>query len=291
MMGLVDLFPQPNLADTSLPAIGKAWRKNNLYLASNWVWTQAVASTPVDYAGYFVSASSMSSSTENSSMIGVATGTAGAEKVIAVIPSSRKNDPNGNFDFSFSVPRPIPAGTAISLSSMAWTNYTCTAQVALMPVPLPQVDFASQIDYGPVDLLNNGGGYGLGFMPVFPATAHVKSDWQEITAAGTNNRVINGGVTMADYAWLGLVVRINASLSGLDTMSIVMDLAHGLAGSEVPFIEGMYIRARTSFVFGQPTIFWIPWGRPAGDRISVRLQHSNAGIAQPNFAISFIGLR
>jgi len=284
-MTLIDLFPQPDLATTVLPGPPVAtWRKNDLYVASNWSWFEIVAATPRDYAAFNMVTNPHGNN--GGRLLAVAFGPAGSEQVKYVGPAFTK----GAFGLSNAIPLAVPAGTRVSIAAMSWTNALIGAQLHFFPAPLPDLSSLTRADYGPVNLLDGGGLWGTPQNIQWPATAHTKTAWQEIINLGANNVVTGAAGTTHVYQMMGLILSHSLSASALDANAFVFDFATGPAGSEEVFLEGLHSEAINSSDYSSPSITWVPWGRPAGDRLAVRVQARTLA-SLPQMGIAAIGLR
>lgn len=285
-MGLIDLYPQPVRATTSLPfSSGVTWRKNDLYNRVNWSWFEIVASTPVDYAAVSLDAHNPG----NAKIMALAVGSAGAEVVKIVAPTRTISGLAAPINFNAPIPIDIPAGSRVSVAAMSSTAHTQPIQARFYPAPLPDLAGLTRFDYGPVDLLNGGAGWGNGALLQMPTVAHQMSAWREITAPGTNNTP-DGASMPHIYKMLGFVFSNGTTTSGLDNDELILDLAHGAAGNEIVFAEGIYATSVVNWMFSFSSAIWIPWGRPAGERVSVRVQRRNAGRSL-NLFVSMVGLK
>lgn len=105
-----------------------------------------------------------------------------------------------------------------------------------------------------------------------PTVANTKTAWTEFSHVGETGNVLNGDSLPHQYKYLGLWIGGSGRADSAD-VNLLIDLAYGAAASEVPFLENYYYQlARYTYHTADGHILWMPWNRPAGDRISIRIQ-------------------
>lgn len=281
-MAMLQHYPTANLADSTLPAFSGRIRGADLTAAS-LTWTELVSATPEAWGGFTVQTLGLG---VNQGVGLIAVGAAGAEVIIANFPAT-----NYSFHNEIFLPIPIPAGSRVSFAAAGSTTITGSCLITGYPAALfPAVPGVSVCDCGPFDLSGSSATYGLPPQTAVPGTANTKSAWVEASQLAYGGNLLQGNALPHVYKYLGLsFVNFRTTLS-TDTWWSVADVAHGAAGAEVAFIENMPIRvAPFNAEINGPGIHWIPWNRPAGDRISFRLQYSTT-TAKPTGLFLF-GLR
>ena len=252
--------------------------------ASTLTWTEIEAETKEDWNGLTVSCWNNSTAT-----IVIATGAAGSETVKAMMLSQIVTSHSN----SLFIPIFIPKGTRVAFTGLSWTAHTWRGSI------FPHVTGAdnevckyTQLDYGPVNLNGAVSWYGAVTISAPLVADNVTyGAWTEMTKSGandTNNR-INTSFSY-DYEMIGLQWS-TGTLSGLEHPFITCQFGVGNAGEEVALatIE-TWQKNNTVSAFGD-NIFWIPWNRPAGERLVARYKTDNDVAGINAVSLRLYGLR
>ncbi|NIZ63514.1 hypothetical protein DL239_21390 [Sedimentitalea sp. CY04] len=233
----------------------------------------------------------MTSLVDKTGPLSVAIGDVGNETRIATVQPGQGNAARG-FCQNY-VPLPVAAGTRLSTFHSGWS--TCPYHVGISGVkagdlPLPPYKF---LDLGPCDLDATTSAYGKGAVVPGATVDDTPTPWTELTIVGgqsTPNNLMQGSGLLHDYAELGFMFT-NVYNNPTSTVSRRIELAYGSPGSEVAFAE-LDWRLPTNQNDGQPDASptWVPWGRPAGDRISARYKTTEA-VNDPGMYVTMMGLR
>ena len=140
----------------------------------------------------------------------------------------------------------------------------------------------SKLDLGPVVLDSGSTSYSQGVNLSAPASDHTFGAWTEMSQAGvyaTPNNVLNGDSLSFQYDMLGVVMSGNYFASTNVDLNFIVEMGYGSAGNETVFSRH-FISLGNANTTSQliNSSFWMPWGRPAGDRISMRYQTNNVSI-------------
>jgi len=222
------------------------------------IWTELIASTSEDYAGFYV----LGQPESDCHVFMLAVGAAGSEVTFAVVP------PEGMF-----VPVPIAAGSRISGASQ-W-NTTNNSEMTILPVPSANVaadPSVTKFHTGPW-LFGSSGAYDDGFFTTAATTNDVKTAWEEVSLAGANvsYNVLNGDSVGEDYSYFGVALSgIYVGVSG--GIFYTVDVAIGASGAEIAVLENIVFEGTingdyTPFQF-RSELF--PIAVSTGDRISIR---------------------
>lgn len=249
---------------------------SNQDLADPWdvstvTWTELVASTSEDWAGFYLNIGDDSGIQSFNMIALVATGAASSETIVASTFVMQSYYNPTSFDF---FPIAIPSGTRISAAVVSNTSHAVDAQIIGVPAsPFTSTPSFSRIECGPFDLdnwntvANNGF-----FLSLDPGeTSNTKSAYTEVSfTGGTNNgnNILNGD-SLSAYEYIGFKFKYGSTQNA--AADFMVDIARGAASSEVLIAENFYTRGG----FGGPSassIMWVPWGRASGDRISARIQ-------------------
>lgn len=228
---------------------------------SQWTWNEVVASTEEEWVGFYVHFSSYSSARS----VGLlATGTAGNEQIIAFMPVST----GINTAMDYYVPVSAPAGTRLSMA----VAQNALEGTQIRGVPKSKAPYArsfSRFESGPFTFENNffdqldldSGG-----------VANTKTAWTEITTgqAGDDAQNYMDGASL-NHVYDFIALCATASPSAYGNSSWVIDLATGSAGQEEVFLENLLLSGN-SYDYGYLNLLWLPWGKPAGTRVSIRFQ-------------------
>ena len=295
MSGLLGPFPAVDLATTLVPDI--AWSAPEpIDNISQYTWDEIVTPSE-DWAGFYILQDSIDS---HARVITVATGASDAttpDTIIALHQIYTQTDGTSKTkDERAYIPIPIAAGRKVFMSAVGIT--TVTSKVRIVGVSAASVGGPSgltRLDSGPYDFDAAWPGNLQGAILDRPTANNTKSPWTEISILTPNSvtdNVLQGDSLPFQYKFLGLNLKIWA-VSSASTPNLVIDLAHGAAGSEVIFLQDYYSTWKkagfnSASMFRQT--FWIPWDRPAGDRISVRWQAADISLIGQMEAI-LAGLR
>ncbi len=280
-MEIVRHYPAPDPLTGDLPLFTGRVRGSSL-VASGFSWTELVASTSEAWGGFMIQLMRL-----NSIGFGVvAVGPVGGETIIANFHAYGVGQKCEVY-----LPIPIPAGSRISFSVAGATTETGYAQIIGFPVSgFASLSGLSKCECGPFDLGGLSATYGQGSFIDPPATANTKSAWTEASRLEHSGNILQGNSLPYQYKYLGFGFWSAPSASGTDQWKGIVDVARGSVGAEVPLIENLAIRAAPgNSLINMPHIIWVPWNRPAGDRISWRMQFSTTTAKRVNLFL--YGLR
>lgn len=265
-MGMLRHYSAVNLADGTLPLYSGRVRGSSL-AASSLTWHELVASTPEDWSGFMIQAIAVAQPG-----IGfVAVGAVGAETIIANFQVY-----GYGFKTELFFPISIAAGMRVSFAVCGATTQNATAYLTGYPKSMfPAVPGITKCEAGPFDLSGSSTTYSQGAFIDPPATINTKSAWTEASRLEYSGNILQGNALPYQYKFLGLQFWAIPTSSATDNWLSVVDVARGAVGEEVLLVENMHIRAApTSSIINFLPILWLPWNRPAGDRISWRIQHN-----------------
>lgn len=250
------------LTSTALIAGGGLVRPADPWNASAFTWTQIIASTPEAWRGLEVTVANA----VNRGPVHVAVGASGSEQIIASIDADTRHPR--------SIYLPVAVAAGSRLSTAAAMNTTVGYDISLTGYPstlIPNAPTATRLDCGPFNLNGQFGDYGLLFRYDPGSTANTKAAWAEINPAGNNyaNNVLRGDDLDYQYSHVGFSFRKSSTWTG-GNPNWTIDVAYGASGSETLILEDHPIAANSASDVVQAGIIWVPWGRAAGDRISMR---------------------
>lgn len=277
MAGLSQVFP-PVSALTMVANGVQTLSPATLNDPSIMSWGEVVPSVPEDWAGFYVMVGGFDA---HATMAVVATGAPAVEQTIAVIPlRPAAQSGSNNLDSTFYVPIPVPAGTRLSLTLVGMTTVTVPARiVGVRATGFPASSGLTRLDSGPYLLENSYPDTHRGVEMPIPTANNVKTAWTELSIAGANSttgNILQGSALAHQYEFLGIVFETETAATS-NYPGLAFDLAYGAAGAEVAFVEDMFtvFRAGTQNSGNGRFPLWFPWGRPAGDRISMRFRISD----------------
>lgn len=262
-------------------------RLANPYNAGSATFTQVVASTSEDWAGFYVI-----NRQANHGVLSVWKGAVSSEVRVASMPTRIPFIASNGF--AMYVPVPIASGTRLSVSV---SSRTAGSGNQVQIVGLPSSNFAAEpsftvMDFGPINLDGTSSTYAE-WQTVDPgATANTEGSYTEISFTGTNsaaNNLINGDQTDHQYEYLGLVLTDNQTFQA--DHNRLWTFATGAATAEIDFCAQLY-----EFIFNDEVglimaPFWIPWNRASGDRISAKMQASTNDSVDRIGKVIFFGVR
>ena len=259
------------------------YRETDLYNAATRTFTEVVAATSQGWGGFYIW-----SKAEKVGWLSVAVGPAGSEVIIATIQVSF------SAPRSFYVPIPVAAGTRVSVAHAGWTVGKLWAGVSGVPASVfDTVPSFTRLEVGPIYLDGGWTDYIYAVDVAAPGAANTKGAFTEISYSGyysTPNNALNGDSLAQSYAYLGvdLLIKYNTGNALIDRLT---DVAYGPAGSETVFVSDHYTNNISNWGLGSLAgPLWVKWGRPPGDRISVRYQVSDVSNDPGIYAILY-GLR
>lgn len=256
MVGVV-FSPAANTSTTdgtAFTAVSGSTLLGNMFVEASNTWTEVWASLPEAVVGFWIQSHS------GSCIIHLAKGSVGNEVRFASVHEGPQQSSG------FYVPIPQVAGTRISLAIVGGNK---DVQLYYMPASaVPAVPSFTHLDVGPFACSTGSAG---GVM-LSPTVANTKTAWTEFSFSGETGNVLNGDSLPHQYKYLGLKVGGSGRADSAD-INMLVDLAYGPAASEVPFLENYYFQlARYTYHNADAHVLWMPWDRPAGDRISIRMQ-------------------
>lgn len=281
--------PAGNTVD-SLPSVNVGSSANGALASNPWSAThtfhELVASTSESWAGFY----SVFWEINNNGIMHFAKGSSGNEKIFASVFNIA-----GNRSFTTYIPIPIPAGTRISAALTSKFSYNFAAGTI---EAVPARNFKSlpnfiRMDVGPFNLTANTTDYLTGTVVDAGGTANTKSAWTEISQTSHSGNILQGDSLPYRYKYLGWRCDLADFGTTAESPNFLVDLAYGASGSEVAFIENhpMKIKSYSSTAVPHNDIRWIPWNRPAGDRISARIQCDNITVGERELQFWLYGLR
>lgn len=228
--------------------------------------TELTAATAADWSGFYVTTRRLVNGFMN-----IYKGASGSEvRVATITPPSSLSDDNA---FIFFVPIPIPAGTRLSFTAALGISQTVEVGVTgMLSANYDAEPGYTVLDCGPFDL--DGTWTGSDFhVQVDPgSTANTKpASMTELSFPARTGNVLNGDSLSYSYAWIGFMFSDNAQFQ--TDQRRFWDVGYGAAGSETLIIEDLpqFVSAVETAGFSRQPI-WMPWGRPAGERIAVNMQ-------------------
>lgn len=264
MAGLL-LYPSANLTNSRRidylagDRLGTNITAANAYTASAVTWTEMAASLPEDVAGFEVSGGS------GAGVVHLAAGSVGNEVIFGSFIIQGNGIGSGHF-----IPIPQPAGTRISMGIVRGTataNFTGSL-MAVRAADMPAASTLTNMDVGCVNFAANDT-QGVG---ITPTVANTKTAWVEMSHADNTGNILNGASLSYQYKYLGLQYKMQGR-ADLDQFSYLVDVAYGPAASETVVVEDYAQHIfRYQYTSNHGPIIWFPWNRPAGDRISIRMQ-------------------
>jgi hypothetical protein len=265
---------------------------------STVTWTEIISSTSEDWAGFYFNiqvGASVISNNAGSIIVQFAVGAASSEVRIATISVSTVYNLSGMSHF---VPIPVSSGSRVSAAVCSGTSLTSN-YISVSKVPasvFTSTPSFTVMDAGPYDLdsWNNTSPPAKIFAAVDPGTSsHTKGSYTELSfTGGTNNgnNILNGDSIGQTYDYLGFHF-MHAGNSAMGNFNWLIDVAYGAASSETIFISDAYVSATSRESFSAHNIFWVPWGRASGDRISMRAQASGTTTTDRLIQVTMYGLR
>lgn len=249
---------------------------------TNLTWHEAFAATNEDWGGFHVHVW-----IGYKGFIAIAIGASGSETYIAQLPvhgrTKLKNE--------FYIPVPVPAGTRVSVA------VTCKniRDVQVQVIGAPATGFAAMPPYtqlvsGPYSLATSADDYVRGVYLDAGILANTRSAWTEISHAGSGYG-LSGDSTDDVYAYLGFVVDYAYAGNSVPQQFIV-DISVGASGAEdANIIVDGFLVSNLAWGTPHPGVLWIPWGRPAGDRISARVQSDSVDPDRNTVDVLMLGLK
>lgn len=295
MVGFSLVAPQPDLLDTSLVQPGWSGGVTDLTDPSAFSWSEVVASTPEDWAGFHVASGGTDS---HAMLLMIASGPSGSEEIMAMIPADYLQNAAEGVNFSTYLPLPVPAGTRLSWQWLGATTVTKPAQIfGVRASDFPVSTGLTKLDSGPFNIDAAFPEKYHGVILAHPAANNTKSAWTELSFLSGNaatSNAIQGSALPHHYKYIGFALRILRVGTSVN-LNFSYDIGYGPAGSETILIEGIHslqnIAAPRQNPFASP--LWLPWDRPAGDRIAIRLQTDNIALLPSGVGVTavLLGLR
>lgn len=272
-----------NTADSTAVNVVGDVRPANPFVKTGLTFTELVASTSEDWAGFYIV-----SSQGREGIMSVWKGAAASEVRVATMPM--KSPLLAQDSFMMYVPIPIPSGTRLSIN-IAGRSTALLNEVQISGVP--SSNFAAEptftiMDAGPFDLTNSSTLYGKSPLVDPGGTANTAGSYTELSNADSNN-VISGSSLPHQYKYLGFA--FGDDEQNQTAHDRLWTVAHGAAASEVDFITNLYDSVsalETNILNG---VLWIPWDRASGDRISAKMQCSIIDAADRIGSVYLFGLR
>jgi hypothetical protein len=270
------------LTTTALVAGGGLVRPADPWDASGYTWTEIIASTPEAWRGMDV----LVADAVSRGPVHLATGAAGSEVIIASFDGDTRHTG------SFYVPIAVAAGSR--LSTAAGMNTTVGYNISVVGYPatlIPNAPTATRLEVGPYNLTTAFADYGLLFRYDPGGAADTKGAYAEINPGGGNysNNVLRGESIGQTYSHLGFQFRKSGTFTQSATWTI--DVAYGASGSEVLILSDLQIAGNAAVNAVQAGIIWVPWGRSAGDRISMRAACTSTDATSRVLDVVLYGLR
>lgn len=283
-MAWLEPFPS-NVADSTAFQISPDTYVADPFDPSNLTWTEVIASTPENFAGFHLNYLSLN---DRYGIFFVGIGAAGSE----VITSSTPIRIGNRFSFSFAIPIAISAGSRVAVAHIANSSTsTVMGQIAGIPSSgVAQDPPYTVMESGPYDLSGGFSGYGRAVTVDPGSTANSKGVWTEISSADAAN-VINGDSLANDYEWLGLMFSDDDQrAAGQDRL---WDISTGAAGAESGSvtISNLYDHYQWEVGILEAAIQWTGASISAGTRISARMQSSTTDAASRVGSVLLFGLR
>lgn len=226
--------------------------------ATAGAWVQLSAATPYDTCWMVVMAD-LSSLSNYMAVHDIAIGAAGSE--IILVPKLISYYPVSS---AYSFPIDIPAGTRIAARATS-TAATETSRVAVM---LLDGGFTQMKGVAGIDAIGFNAANVYGTVIATPAAANTKGSYTQLIAA-----------TARDYIGFFWSTDSMANTSGGNPQGVLMDIAVGAGGSEVPLVTNAFCYALSNNTRVPSTYNFLPIQIPAGSRLAARIQ-SNLGTAQ-----------
>lgn len=234
-------------------------------------FTQIVASTP--QAAQAICIYIMSGTSGIDFLLDIAVGASSAEQIIC--PDLLLSCGNGDHIFTYYFPIAIPAGTRISARSQSTTggSNAFVLVVLIEQTFLPSSQLARITTYG-ANVADSGG------TSIDPgATINTKGAWVEITASSVNP---------IKALLFALGVQVNITRTNMEHR---IDIGIGAAGSEQVLLPDVQVvQNASSDSFGQAVQGPFFVSIPAGTRIAVRQQASNADATDRLFDVVLYGV-
>lgn len=248
-------------------------------------WVTLNSSTPNDITHLLLTPSNKAAS-GNSLSFDIAAAPAGNESQGIIIQQIILAQTYGPMNSKILLPvGPIPAGSRIAAR--------CASTAASDTANLSAVAFDCGFGGGAPAIWDTYGWSGSGAIQGFQvdpgATADTKGAYTQITASVTND--LRG-------FFLAFDILNNPPTTQYDVMSMLVDVALGPSGSEVPIVTSMQIGKRNQNFYGNaycwidPTLTpVIPMPIAAGTRIAIRAQSTETTTPDRLFGVSLYGLR
>lgn len=295
MTGFSMVSPQPNSLDTTLAEPGFNTGITNLTNPAAFVWSEAVASTPEDWAGFHVS---VSGTDNHAKLLMIAVGAAGSEQILATLPVDFFLREGESTNFVVYVPIAVAAGSRLAWTWVGSTTVTKPAQVmGVRASDFPGATGLIKFDAGPFNIDAPFPDNYHGVIITHPTSNNAKSAWTELSILSGNSATGNAmqGNSIAHvYKYIGVLLFMDY-VADTALYNLSFDIGYGPVGAEVVLVEGIHAKHQPSAPRMSPLALpmWIPWNRPAGDRIAIRLQTDNitklpVGI---DFQAVMVGLR
>lgn len=244
-------------------------RNNDFFDETKNEWFELVDATAEDWAGFYIY-----TYCSNTGFINIATGGLGSEvRLASMYNGNSSSGPGLNVQY---IPIPVMSGTRLSLSHSGLSTSTVRAWVVGVKADDLTLPPYTKMDMGPINLDGGSSGYSYG-VDLSPATVDAaKSAWTEISIAGTYssvNNILQGDSLPHEYAYIGVQFQ-NVYQSPVFEIARLFDVAYGAVSSEVIVAENLVWNGNNNISANArgDSVYWLKWGRPAGDRISVRYQ-------------------
>lgn len=258
---------------------------------SQFTLGEIVNSTAEDWAGFYVNTHQRNFDTDYGIMI-VCKGAIGSEVRVASMPYLGYN--RADYRMSIYVPVPIPAGTRLTVGASSIALITIECQI----VGVPSSNFAAEpnftvMDCGPFNLEGDVATYALTPTVDPGGTTNTKGPYTELSITGgvnSGNNVLNGDQLDHQYGYLGFLIGDNRNPASR-SRAMLYDLAHGAAASETNVLTELCASGDSQETGGPIGVVWIPWDRPAGDRIAARMQSSTSDATDRVGSVLMFGLR
>lgn len=285
-MALNDAQPV-NTGTTTAFSFTSDQREADPFDETNITWTEVDSSIGEDWDGFTIS---LTTQYQRFGPFLVATGAAGSESIIAVVPC---NPFRSQRTFTMYVPIPISSGTRIAVGASTSQANTIQGQIEGDPAANHSVHPTfTRLDSGPYNLENNSNTYGRAPEVDCGATAHTKSGYVELswTSGNGNNNLLNGDSLDHDYPWFGIVSGRFGDTSWLDA-TFLYDIATGAAASETIQFADRFCHTRTYELGNDAAAMFETDVFGSGDRVSCRAQCSITDSSERVFSPYLLGLR